>query len=321
MPNMIIVIRAIFAAREALQFANNLLTYGQINSRLDEINTKLDVVIRNQQAILLELSQIGFRITDALRERDAKQLESIKDQADIALASPLASANRAEYERIAYDLRVITGVLGRYGPEAAVAYLGGMAGALTFSSILDDTPERRARILSVMIKPIQHWLNASDRASLPAMIAALRTTISDAQQSITNKSRRYHLEHVTEYADPGWVSYDRVLYVDGDFQAGFRGRVEQENRRRFGGRGGPLEARAAGGGSRVLARGLETAAAAFSAIPPEIDARSPHHQVNWFVDLRNETIRNMHLLEGLVQLERELSATEQVLAPPAAGST
>lgn len=300
------VIAVLAAAKEVLDVINDIIGKINIKKQLAQINGKLDLILANQIEMISAIHRLGVQISKEFQERDIKELNSLKQQIPGLIENGISDDEIGDVQDLTRRLVTITGVLGQYGPDVMVSYIGSVVAAVTFMQASKWSRSRRLAMHQAFQEPLARWLSVDvddGTSSLPALINATDALIAGGMVRLEQHPREFDVGEV-RYRDTDGRScyYRRILVVTGDFSSGFEGTFKSRDHR-CSGRSGP------GGNPNspfVPEDDLQDLAAKLDALPQEQGGGTGFADLDNIRAIRNEIIRHMAIKAQLELLAKTL---------------
>jgi hypothetical protein len=198
---------------------------------LNQIDTKLDVVIRNQERILKEIIELRFYLDEAVangfKNHDIAELNDQKTLYDILVADK--TANSSEYLTLLQRVEALTIRVGGYDIAAFVSFGAGVGLALTLYSRLSK-PQRSTEAKKKFIEILDGWLDPAKPKSVASLMTSTQNEINSRRQALDARPRSFVLgvsytsKKVAQHFEKCEVA--DTLFVVGDFDTGYSPRRE-----------------------------------------------------------------------------------------------
>lgn len=217
----ITVLQAAAAVVSVIKGAIDLSSSPHRDPILEQIDAKLDIVIRNQERILAEILALRFYLDEAIargfRDNTIAQLSSEKDRYDILTADRTAGAD--QYASLLEQVEQSTLTVGQYDIGAFVSFAAGAGLVLVLYARLNKPKLRTDKAKEKFIAILEHWLDPANEKSVVTLIAKTQAEVNSRRAGLDARPRSYNLGMVNR----GNCEVYDTLRVDGNFNDGYSG--------------------------------------------------------------------------------------------------
>ncbi|MGZ3236773.1 MAG: hypothetical protein ACXWIN_04980 [Burkholderiaceae bacterium] len=207
-----------------------------LRKNTDQILSKLDLVIANQEAILADLRALRIYIDEALliswRDAYARNIASYNEQVDIYIADlktkkwNMDQRLRDDFEFLSRDAYNATLSIGQMDSWAFPSFGTGVAVILICDRILKSSPDRVTKTKEKFRACLDSWLNPNNLKSMPKEIEKTTTEISQRTATLNARSRTYLLRNDIVAVDN--ICTEKItdtLTISGTLEGGFSGAI------------------------------------------------------------------------------------------------
>jgi hypothetical protein len=232
----------ITAAAAVVSIISAVISYGQnkqIIDELGEINTKLDEVLQNQQAILSAIRDLPRAMDEAVLAGWENSYGRDINAYTKDYAAALAAKNQKNeaiirlWQSLAISVPETASRLGDC--DYGVFPFFGQAVAISIAVLRIQTVPRESQRVYYdgFIKQIDRWLNPSNARSIPTVIEGLKVEIASRRSNLMSLPRKVYLSTQRQIqAGNGQICGRNNAYfvnISGDFEAGFSGTQTMES--------------------------------------------------------------------------------------------
>jgi hypothetical protein len=192
---------------------------------LNEINGKLDAVIRNQVNILNEIKSLRVYIDQALvgafREAAIVKMNAHQDRFEVLIVEHPSSKNRDDYINLQTDVEQTAFELGQYDTPAYIAFGAGVGMTLAIHQVLNLGQSRLEKLREVFKRPYDRWLDPANPLGIVAIITATQSEIDRRKKALEARPRSLVISESHDYR----CTNTTTLIISGDFNSGYKGQT------------------------------------------------------------------------------------------------